>query len=84
MNLNDFAVPNKLPQQAYIFNVVLHADEKFCTHRLKMANFNMLTMFFGKRNKFKVFILWRVRAELNFSFFLMILCTHETVFQQLF
>lgn len=28
----------------------------------------MLTMFFGKRNKFKVFILWRVRAELNFSF----------------
>lgn len=42
---------------------------KFCTHRLKMANFNMLTMFFGKRNKLKVFILWRVRAELNFSFF---------------
>lgn len=43
MNLNDFAVPNKLPQ-------------------------HMLTMFFGKRNKLKVFILWRVRAELNFSF----------------
>lgn len=33
----------------------------------------MLTMFFGKRNKLKVFILWRVRAELNFSFFLMII-----------
>lgn len=41
---------------------------KFCINWLKMASFNMLTMFFGKRNKFKVFILWRVRAELNFSF----------------
>lgn len=33
MNLNDFAVSNKLPQQAYIFNVVLHADENIL-HKL--------------------------------------------------